>query len=103
MAAVSARPEVARVLAFTLDGNSGTCGFAVFEGGARVRRWAYVPTGAAPIRLDAGAPLPTEPAGEVHGETRIDAAAQALLGDRTLSAFAVRHPGPVFPCALQRR
>jgi hypothetical protein len=98
-----ARPEIGRAMVFHLDGTSGTYAFSVFADGSRVRRWAFIPTDPEPLRIDEGAPLPTEPQGEVHGESRIAAASRALLGDRSILALTSEHDAPVFACEVRPR
>jgi hypothetical protein len=96
LAALSARPGVLRVMVAYLDGISGTYAFAVFSGGARVRRFAHVPDEGVVRGLDEGAPLATEEAG--HPQARIDRAARALLEDRGLLALTYEPERPAFVC-----
>lgn len=98
LARLTSQRDVARTMVFSFDSVSETYAFAVFEGGARVRRWAEIPTDAAPISIDEGVRLPTEPTGATHPESRIDAASTLLLEDITLTAFAVGDEQPVFVC-----
>lgn len=97
LAAFSSRPEVAKVMVFWFHGHSDTYAFAVFENGARTRRWSVIPSDDGVIGVDEGTPLPTEPTEDADGEARVEGATKALLGDTTVGALTSAD-GPAFSC-----
>lgn len=96
LAALTAAGPVASLFVYWLDGTSDSYFFSLFERGARVRRWASLPTEEGELTLDEGSPLETEPAGPTHGEERVDMASRALLGDRGIVEIACEHDAPVY-------
>ena len=58
LAAMTTAGPVASLFAYWLDGTSDSYFFALFERGARVRRWASLPTEAGVLVLDEGPRLP---------------------------------------------
>ena len=97
--ALSARPDVERVMVVLLDGVGDSYGLLTFVDGVRVRRWTFAWAEPAPLRLDEGAALPTEPTAETtHAVRRIDDASRTLLGDRGVLGLSYEHEGPVFLC-----